>query len=272
MKIIDNIKELKEFLSTKDSIGFVPTMGALHSGHLSLIQQSVKENTTTVVSIFVNPTQFLEGEDLDKYPSKIDADLKICELAGVSVVFLPTKQTMYVENELSIKAPFKKGYILEGQDRPTHFDGVLQVVLKLFNIVKPTNAYFGKKDAQQLYFIQAMVKNLFLDINIVPCEIVRDSDGLALSSRNVYLTPTEREKALSLSMALKSATKQIIAGKRDIKEIKMLAEDILKDVDVEYFEIVSRDFNPLKTVEINNSIILISARVGNTRLIDNLWV
>ena len=271
MKIFTKVNELKEFLKDKE-VGFVPTMGALHAGHLSLIKNSISQNKTTVVSIFVNPTQFLPGEDLDKYPKKTEADLKICEIAGVDAVFLPTIDAIYHDDELQIKAPKIKGFILEGASRPGHFDGVLQVVLKLFNIVKPKKAYFGKKDAQQLYLIKQMIKDLFLDIEIIPCEIVRDGDGLALSSRNEYLSPIERNRSLALSKSLKRATKLISAGKKDAKEIKELCLEVLKDVEVEYFEIVSYDFEPQESVEIGNTIILVAARVGQTRLIDNMWV
>lgn len=272
LKVINTVKELKTYLKNKDEVGFVPTMGALHAGHLSLVKQSISENEMTVVSIFVNPTQFLAGEDLDKYPSKVEADLKICEVAGVDVVFLPNIDDMYYESEMIIKAPSVKGYILEGSHRPTHFDGVLQVVLKLFNIVEPTNAYFGKKDAQQLYMIKQMVRDLFLNVTIHECEIVRDGDGLALSSRNIYLSPVERTQALALSKSLKRSAKLISSGKRDVKEIKELANLVLENIDVEYFEIVNRDFEPIKTIEIENTIILVTAQVGQTRLIDNIWI
>ncbi len=271
MKVINSVKELKSYLKDKE-VGFVPTMGALHAGHLSLIKQSIANNKTTVVSIFVNPTQFLAGEDLGTYPKKTEADLKICEVAGVEVVFLPNISDIYHEEEIQILAPKIKGYLLEGYNRPGHFNGVLQVVLKLFNIVKPQKAYFGKKDAQQLYLIKQMVRDLFLDIEIVPCEIVRDGDGLALSSRNEYLSPQERTRSLALSKSLKRAGKLVSAGKRDVKEIKKLCLDVLKDVEVEYFEIVDYDFNLLEEIMIGNTLILVAARVGQTRLIDNLWI
>lgn len=254
------------------SVGFVPTMGALHEGHIALIKRSVAENDHTIVSIFVNPTQFLEGEDLDAYPRKIEADLKICELAGVDALFLPTPLMMYENDELAIMAPKVKGFILEGASRPGHFDGVLQVVLKLFSITTPKRAYFGKKDAQQLFMIENMVKHLFLPIMIVPCEIVREPDGLALSSRNVYLSTTQRKDALLLSKSLKKATKLIIEGERDAVKIKTMMEEVLSPTKLEYVEIVDRAFNLLEKVETKNTIILVAARVGTTRLIDNMWV
>jgi pantoate--beta-alanine ligase len=255
-----------------ETVGFVPTMGALHDGHISLIKQSVSENDTTIVSIFVNPTQFLPGEDLDAYPRKLDADRKICALAGVDALFLPTTEAIYAKEEPAVKAPKIKGYILEGYNRPGHFDGVLQIVLKLLNLTRPTRAYFGKKDAQQLYLIEKMIKSLYLSTQIVPCEIVREADGLALSSRNVYLSPDERQKALLLSKALKRATRRIMEGERKSETIKKEMLDILSPTEVEYVEIVDRNFNLLETVEINNSVILVAARVGKTRLIDNMWV
>jgi len=179
---------------------------------------------------------------------------------------------MYEDDELRITAPKIKGFILEGAKRPGHFDGVLQVVLKLFNITTPTKAYFGKKDAQQLFMIENMVKHLFLPIMIVPCEIVREGDGLALSSRNVYLSSKEREIALSLSKSLKKATKHIIEGERETIMIKNMMEEVLSATGLEYVEIVDREFNLLKEVEIGNSILLVATRVGTTRLIDNMWV
>lgn len=193
MNTISNIHTLKQELKSKSgSIGFVPTMGALHEGHISLIKQAREENDIVVVSIFVNPTQFLAGEDLDKYPSKMLADEKICDLAGVDFLFTPDINTMYTQDEVLIKAPILRSYTLEGERRPGHFDGVLQVVCKLFNIVNPTNAYFGKKDAQQLSLIKQMVENLYMDINIIECEIIREVDGLAMLYR-MYLRWAERK-------------------------------------------------------------------------------
>ncbi len=270
---ITNPGKLQDYReSIQESVGFVPTMGALHQGHISLIKRSIKENSKTIVSIFVNPTQFLPGEDLDAYPRKIEADLKICKLAGVDCVFLPTIEDIYTKDELAIKAPPVKGYILEGYNRPGHFDGVLQIVLKLLNLTKPTHAYFGKKDAQQLFLIQNMVKQLYLSTTIVPCEIVREKDGLALSSRNIYLSKKERQDALLLSKSLKTATKMIIEGEHDCQKIQQQMMEILSPTKVEYVQIVDRSFNYLKNISINNSIILVASRVGETRLIDNIWV
>ncbi len=273
MKIARTPQELKNILkSHTGSVGFVPTMGALHHGHLSLIEKSVKNSDITVVSIFVNPTQFLEGEDLDKYPSKFEADEKICSLAGVDVLFYPQISDMYEEDEVKVRAPNIRGFILEGFVRPGHFDGVLTVVMKLLNMVSPTRAYFGKKDAQQLALITQMVKNFCMSVEIVPLETVRESDGLAMSSRNVYLSDKERVEALKISKALKKGTKLVMQKCLDVKEIKKEMYKVLEPLEVEYVSIVSRDFVPLEKIEIGNTIILIAARLGKTRLIDNLWI
>lgn len=270
-KSIAELRELRGGLS--GNVGFVPTMGALHNGHISLMKRARGENDSLIVSIFVNPTQFLEGEDLDTYPSKVEADTKICELAGVDILFMPSIDDMYESDELHISAPAVRGYILEGQKRPGHFDGMLQIVMKLLNLSTPTRAYFGKKDAQQLALITQMVKNYFLDIEIIPCEIVRDSNGLALSSRNTYLDREQKSRALALSGSLRVATDMVIAGELDSGKIMHSMIDALEAVDrVEYVAIVNREFNKLDRVEVGDSIILVAAWVGETRLIDNIWI
>jgi len=272
VRSFDEFQKLRK--NTQGTIGFVPTMGALHNGHISLIKQAREQNDVVVVSIFVNPTQFLEGEDLDKYPRKDKEDIEICQKEGVDIVFMPTIDSIYNKDELKISAPKIRGFILEGAKRPGHFDGVLQIVMKLFNIVKPTKAYFGKKDAQQLALISQMERDYFLDIEIVPCEIVRDSDGLALSSRNVYLSKEERKRALSLSKALFRAKELIEQGELDTAIIQKEMEQILlPNVEkLEYIAFVNRDFHQISKIEPNNTIILIAAFVGKTRLIDNIWV
>lgn len=271
VRTIDELQEAKKRVS--GSMGFVPTMGALHHGHLSLIQQARRENDHLMVSIFVNPTQFLEGEDLEAYPRKDAADIKICELAGVDILFMPSIDSMYEEDELCIGAPAVRGYVLEGEKRPGHFDGMLQVVMKMLNLSGADNAYFGKKDAQQLVLISQMVKNYFMDVHIIPCEIVRDENGLALSSRNVYLQGEEKQRAFSLARSLKRATKLIMTGELNTEVLKKEMLVILEDTDeVEYVAIVDREFNALDRVEIGNTIILVAAWVGRPRLIDNLWI
>lgn len=272
MKILKTIEELQDIRKNITSnIGFVPTMGALHDGHISLIKKAREENDIIIVSIFVNPTQFLPGEDLDAYPRKEEADKRICELCKVDYLFMPEVSTMYANEEVVIKAP-NKSYVLEGKTRPGHFDGVLQVVLKLFGIIQPTNAYFGKKDAQQLSLITQMVKDLFLSINIIACEIIRESDGLALSSRNIYLSKTQRKDSLLISKSLYAAATLIAKDERNTKVIKEKINEVLQTLDIEYIAIVDIEFNELKNVEIGNTIILVVVRFGQTRLLDNIWL
>ncbi len=278
MIIVNSITELLNATKKiKGSVGFVPTMGALHQGHLSLIQQARKENDYVVVSIFVNPTQFLEGEDLNAYPKKEEADKKICAWVGVNILFMPTSEMMYEPDELGIIAPAKRGFILEGSKRPKHFDGMLQVVMKLLNLIsyhKPSTvrAYFGKKDAQQLALIEQMVRNYFLAVEIIPCEIIRDRDGLALSSRNIYLSPQERIQALKLSRSLKRATRLVMKKEFNVATITQTMHHLLSEIEVEYIAIVNRQFQPISEIEIGNTIILVAGKVGKTRLIDNLWI
>lgn len=273
MKVITKTVELKAHLSeVNGSVGFVPTMGALHKGHLSLLEESVKENSFTVLSIFVNPTQFLDGEDLDKYPRTFEADSKIAQLCGVDVIFYPDVKEIYSADEISVKAPNIRGSILEGYERPGHFDGVLSVVLKLFNIVKPNSAYFGKKDAQQLFLIKQLVDNIYLDINIVEMTTYRDEDGLALSSRNRYLSETQRQEALKLPNALHRASSLILEKEFTCSTIKQSILRDLKPLHVDYVEIVNREFEYISEIELGNTLILVALHVGSTRLIDNLYI
>ena len=274
MEIVQTVETLQDAKKKlKGNIGFVPTMGALHAGHLSLIRRALEENDHVIVSVFVNPTQFLEGEDLERYPKREEADIKICELAGVDILFMPTVDQMYEEDELRISAPARRGYVLEGEKRPGHFDGMLQVVMKLLNLSGATRAYFGKKDAQQLALIMQMARSYFLPCKIIPCEIIRDEQGLALSSRNAYLSDEEKHRALSLSRSLKRATKKVMSGERDSEALVLEIKSVLEEVDrIEYIAIVDRNFKRLETVEIGNTIILVAAWVGKTRLIDNIWI
>lgn len=273
MVVIKSIDELKKFISSLNgSIGFVPTMGALHEGHKSLIKRAVDENDNAIVSVFVNPTQFLPGEDLQKYPRTLHDDIKMCEISGVKALFAPDINDMYFQNEPLITAPAKLASILEGKTRPGHFDGVLRVLTKLFNLINPTKAYFGKKDAQQLVIVQNMVKTMFFNIEIVACDIVRESDGLALSSRNTYLSEEEKCNALRISRSLVNASNLVKLGELDTKKIKEKMLGTLEPLQVSYVAVVDRDFNELSSVEPNNTIILVAAYVGKTRLIDNIWI
>lgn len=275
MIIINTIEELKNELRKKnETIGFVPTMGSLHDGHLSLINKARSENDIVVVSIFVNPTQFLVGEDLDKYPKKDEADKKICELAKVDYLFMPNINTMYGKDEVLVKGPAQNSFILEGGKRPGHFDGVLQVVLKLFNIVNPTNAYFGKKDAQQLALIEQMVQNFYLDVNIVACNIIREPDGLAYSSRNVYLSKEERVESLKISQSLKTAAKMVGCSEIDVSLIIKEMKNVLNSekIEIEYIVVTDRKFKSINSLEVGKSIILVAVKIGETRLLDNIWL
>ncbi len=276
MRVLETIATLREYRkSLKESVGFVPTMGALHKGHQSLIERSLKENSHTIVSVFVNPTQFGANEDFSAYPRPLEKDLALCEGLGVNAVFLPKTSEMYpyeIEQRLKLYAPTFLSQSLEGAMRKGHFDGVVQVVLRLFHLVNPTRAYFGKKDAQQLLIIQHLVKDLLLDIEIAPCEIVRDDDNLALSSRNVYLNATQRKQALAIPKALESIKQAIDKGEKACEKLKKLGLETLETLEVDYLEFCNHKLEPLKTIEPANTLVLVAARVGKTRLLDNLWV
>ena len=252
MKIIDNIAELKkEIVLLEGSIGLVPTMGALHEGHKSLIDKSVSENKNTIVSIFVNPIQFGANEDLDKYPRQLQEDAKLCEQAGVNIIFAPKVDEMYGDDKNNLTLicpPYGAVDKLCGKSRPGHFDGVCSVVAKLFNLTKANKAYFGQKDAQQLFIIQKMVRDLNFDIEIIPCPIVREGDNLALSSRNQYLSEKDRNDALNISKALFNAKKMVFDG---IKDIRFIVDNCLKIMDVSIIHLNSNDtFNWKKKLNI----------------------
>ena len=276
MKVINNIKELKEQIGLlKGSVGLVPTMGALHKGHQSLIKKSVEENDNTVVSVFVNPIQFGANEDLDKYPRTLSDDCKLCESENVDIVFCPTPEEMYSskKDDLTlICPPYDVVNKLCGKSRPGHFDGVCSVVAKLFNLTKATKAYFGQKDAQQLFIVKKMVDDLNFNIEIVPCPIVREEDNLALSSRNKYLTPNERKLALNISKALFEIKKKAQTSKLSKKAIVDGALAIMQCLDVEYIEIVNSKTFEFQNEPDENTLLLVAARTPETktRLIDNI--
>ncbi|MDA3967981.1 pantoate--beta-alanine ligase [Helicobacter sp. WB40] len=280
MQIFKTTKDMQTFIQNykiknpTHKIGLVPTMGALHNGHLSLIRQSVESCELTIVSIFVNPTQFGKNEDFNKYPRKEEADINLCKSLN-AVVFMPTIDEMYPykdDMQIKLKAPQSLSNTLEGKARAGHFDGVVQVVLKLFNIVTPHRAFFGKKDAQQLLIIKQMIEDLFLPIEIVESQIIRDENGLALSSRNAYLNDDEKNEALKISKSLREASKAIINGETNSKKIKEIATKVLEGLEIEYFEIVNKKLETIKTIEKNNTIILIVVRINGVRLLDNLWL
>jgi pantoate--beta-alanine ligase len=257
------------------SIGFVPTMGYLHEGHLSLLRAARAQCETVVLSIFVNPTQFGPQEDYERYPRDLERDLELARQTRVNLVFAPTPQQMYPEGYSTFVEVEGLTERLEGAFRPGHFRGVATIVLKLFHLVQPDKAYFGLKDYQQLKVIQRMVRDLHLPIEIVPMPTVREPDGLAMSSRNVYLSSEERQSALSLYRSLQECLRLLEAGERRGWEIQRQGMAILSadpSVKVDYLEICHPEtLKPLEIVE-QSAVILGAIRIGNTRLIDNvLW-
>ena len=252
---------------------FVPTMGALHDGHRALMTQASHYNGISVASIFVNPTQFGPDEDLAKYPRTWEADLQLCADEGINVVFAPTVDQMYGDNPESTLSAGPLGARLEGAQRPGHFDGVVTVVAKLFDMVHPNRAIFGQKDAQQVAVIRAMVRDLELPVEIEAFPTVRDSDGLAMSSRNVYLSDTEREQALAIPRALVAAYQ---AGSEGAQAVLKAATNELAgepEVHVRYVELVHPDtLEAVSPTFHGHALLLIAAMVGTTRLIDNSMV
>lgn len=256
------------------SIGLVPTMGALHEGHLSLIDRSVAENGFTVITIFVNPTQFRPGEDLDAYPRQLEIDVALASERGADLIFAPAASEVYPEGfatnvavrgitETLCGAPEQRGH--------EHFDGVTTVVAKLFNMVQADRAYFGQKDAQQVAVIRRMARDLNFRTQVIACPTVREADGLALSSRNAYLSEADRPRALALSKALRATESAINDGETDVGVLRARALEILSETDrVEYFELVDPDsLTPLNVID-GPVLAVTAARVGKTRLIDNL--
>jgi pantoate--beta-alanine ligase len=239
MKVVRTAAELPR----SDSLGLVPTMGAFHEGHLSLFRAARAQNELVVVSLFVNPAQFAPGEDLDRYPRAEERDAELAEAEGVDVLYVPPAEEIYPEGFQTWVEVEELGSVLEGEHRPGHFRGVATVCLKLFNLVQPARAYFGQKDAQQAAVIRRMTRDLAVPVEIRVCPTVRDGDGLALSSRNAYLTPEEREAALALPRALAARDRTLLDG-----------------LAVDYFE--EADFEP--------HVLAAAVRVGSTRLIDNV--
>jgi len=292
MQVITTVKELteviKKYKNHNKIIGLVPTMGALHNGHKSLMDAARRDCDIVVASVFVNPTQFGPNEDFDKYPRIFDLDKEVCQKAGVDIIFHPEPEEMYPDfvkgaplkdnlkvKELSyiVKVPEKYTNKLCGKTRPGHFDGVCTIVSKLFHIVKPDIAYFGQKDIQQLIIIKNMCKNLNLDIEIKGCPIVREESGLALSSRNSYLTEDERAEAATIFKVLSNIELMFNNGNNDKKEVfaeslKLLSSKIV----VEYLEVC--DYNTLDYCEkiSHNSFVAIAVKLGKVRLIDNVII
>ena len=256
-------------------IGFVPTMGALHAGHRSLMRAARAHCDHVVVSIFVNPTQFGPLEDFSKYPRPLEADLAACREEGVDAVFCPSVEEMYPPGAKTTVAVAGLTTGLCGQHRPGHFDGVTTIVTKLFNAVQPDTAFFGQKDAQQAVIIRRMTRDLLLPIEIVVCPTIREADGLAMSSRNRYLSPAEREQALCLSQALNRARDQIAAGKRNAAELSAemrRAIEAAGPCSIDYIEIVDADELTAKDIVRGRCLIALAVRIGPARLIDNAVV
>jgi pantoate--beta-alanine ligase len=281
--ILNTIKEVREEVKKwrKEGlkVGLVPTMGALHEGHLSLIKKAKAECDKVVVSVFVNPIQFGPSEDFDKYPRTLEADMSLCNSEGVDIVFAPTPKEMYGENRLSndtltyVCPPYFFVDKLCGKSRVGHFDGVCTVVMKLFNIVQPDVAYFGQKDAQQVIIIKKMVEDLNIPIEIIQCPIVREESGLALSSRNKYLSEEGKKDALVLSQILNNIKACYKRGITDIEALKETAYSYLTDKhDLEYLEILNNKTLEEEKNANNRSIALIACRVDGVRLIDNIYL
>jgi pantoate--beta-alanine ligase len=278
MRVVRRVREMEKVRAAlSGSVGFVPTMGYLHEGHLSLVRRARAECDAVVVSIFVNPTQFGPGEDYERYPRDEARDLALLEGEGVDVVFIPSVEEMYppgFSTWVEVTGPLAER--LEGASRPGHFRGVATIVLKLFHLVRPHRAYFGEKDAQQLRIIRRMATDLHVPIEIVACPIVREPDGLALSSRNVYLSPEQREQALALSRSLELARRLILEeGVRDAVEVRRRVREFVSaspGVRLDYVSIAHPEtLEEVERIE-GPVLVLIAAWVGPARLIDNLLI
>ncbi|KTT85270.1 pantoate--beta-alanine ligase [Mammaliicoccus sciuri] len=278
-QVVERIKDMNsivsQFKSQGKTIGLVPTMGALHDGHLKMMKQSIEENDVTAVSIFVNPLQFGPNEDFDDYPRPFESDLQKLKQIGVDYVFHPTVEEMYPgELEMTITVG-RLAQVLEGKKRPGHFDGVVTVVNKLFNIIQPTRAYFGKKDAQQLAIIEKMVEDFNHSIQIVPIDIVREADGLAKSSRNIYLTEEERKEAVHLSKSLALAKKKYDEGERNSDVlIQTITQYLESNVSGDIVEVAIYSYPELEeqhTIE-GQIFISLAVKFSQARLIDNIII
>jgi pantoate--beta-alanine ligase len=271
LKVLRTASDVRAWRARSGRVGFVPTMGALHEGHASLVRRAVSENDACVVSIFVNPTQFAPHEDLAAYPRSESADTALCERLGASVVFAPDVEEMYPPGDQTRVHPGRIAERLEGAARPGHFVGVCTVVAKLFAIVRADSAYFGQKDFQQLRVIQTMARDMRFGIRVIGCPIVRDPDGLAMSSRNAYLGAADRRAALALSRGLFAARDAWSAGERDAARLAETTTATASSVgQLEYVSVA----DPLTLEDVRgraeSAVISLAARVGKARLIDNV--
>ncbi len=278
MRVVQTVADIEAARGeTRTVVGLAPTMGYLHEGHLSLVRRARADCGHVVVSIFVNPTQFGPGEDLERYPRDAERDLRLLEEAGADVVFMPSVGEMYppgFDGWVEVTGPLTER--LEGAARPVHFRGVTTVVARLFRIVRPDRAYFGQKDAQQLRVVRRMVQQEDLPVQVVPMPIVREPDGLAMSSRNVYLSPGERGAALALSGALRHARRMVIEdGVGDADVVRAAVREIVQDqrlVQLEYVSVADEEsMTELERID-RPALVLVAAKVGSTRLIDNVVV
>ncbi len=279
MIVIRSIKKLSCYIKGQKkktkTIGFVPTMGYLHEGHLSLVRRARKETDTVVMSIFVNPTQFSPHEDFKEYPRNLKRDIKLAESCGVDVIFYPSVKSMYPEGYLTYVNVEKITSVLCGRSRLGHFKGVCTVVTKLFNLVQPDIAYFGQKDFQQAVVIKRMVKDLNIPVKIRVCPIIREKDGLAMSSRNTYLNEREREDAKVIYKALCKAKEMILEGERNLKVVTGKMKNLILSKPtskIDYIAIVdTENLNPLEEIK-GKILVAIACWIGKTRLIDNLII
>ncbi|HLV80971.1 MAG TPA: pantoate--beta-alanine ligase [Chthonomonadaceae bacterium] len=279
MQVFDRIAPLRAALREArvagQRVGLVPTMGALHEGHRSLIRRARAENEFVVVSLFVNPTQFGPNEDFARYPRAFDQDRQMAEAEGVDALFAPPVEEMYPPGFQTMVDVPELGSILEGAHRPGHFRGVTTVVTKLFAIVQPDRAYFGRKDYQQLSILRRMARDLDFPVEIVPCPTVREPDGLAMSSRNAYLSPEERREATVLYRALQMAEERVRAGARDPQALRQEMEAMIAsepDAQVDYVALVDPEtLQPVADLSAGPTLAVLAVRIGKTRLIDN-WL
>ena len=277
MIVINSVSEMQkivdELRKKRQRIGLVPTMGYLHNGHLSLIQEAKKYCSLIIVSIFVNPTQFAPNEDLQSYPCDLEKDKKLAESAGCDIIFNPTPEEMYPDNYLTYVEVEDITTLLCGKSRPSHFKGVTSVVCKLFNICKPHIAVFGQKDAQQSIVIKRMVNDLNFDVDIIVAPIIRESDGLAMSSRNAYLEQHQRAQATVLYKALMLAQQLIGQGERCSRIIRSSMQELIDkqpDAKIDYIEIVNTTTLESRTNISEETLIALAVKIGRTRLIDNI--
>lgn len=275
MRTVSSIQELRASLKEvrPQTIGFVPTMGYLHEGHLSLVDKAKETADVVVMSIFVNPLQFGPHEDLENYPRDLERDSHLAESRGVDILFFPSVEEMYPSGSKTTVSVQDITESMCGASRPGHFDGVTTVVAKLFNIVQPDYAFFGMKDAQQIAVVMQMVRDLNMPVEVVPCPIIREADGLALSSRNVYLSPEEREQALVLSRALQQVQSMVGLGERNVKTLRTAIEKVIQEsplASIDYIEL--RTYPGLMPIEelCGDCIVALAVRFGHTRLIDNI--